>query len=208
MKKYFDRDRLYFLLLLVCLLGSCLFGGAAIMIFDDGRYTFERMKFATLTGAFFPCLLVAVLLFYVLMKKTGRWQMALWVFLLPIVVEGFAYYYFENGYLPSEYLPQDDYRYFRGTPAYDLVHDIVKGKGVEDNAMEAMNYQDTVSGMTPLLFCIRKEYYADAVQLLEKGASPNIVDGKRNTSPLMELCQSRLPDSACSADKQRVLLAL
>lgn len=200
-----NYDRFYLLALLACIGGCSLFGGSAVMLFDDGKYTFEQIKYATLIGLFFPCLLVALLSFYVLMKKAKRWQLAIWVWVFPIAAEGLAAYYLDNGYLPSQYLPKDDYRHFMGTPAYHLVRDIVRGKGVSDGKMNSIDYQDSASGMTPLLFCIRNGYYVDAVKLLEIGASPNIADCNRHTSPLIELCQSHLSDSISNPDKLRVL---
>jgi len=206
--KKIDKDRIYFLLLLAFLGGSCLFGGVAVMIFDEGKYTFEGIRYASLIALPFPCLLLSLLLFSALMKKTNRWQVVMWAWLLPFAVEGFAYYYFDYGYFPPDYLPENDSRHFMGTPAYSLVRDIEDGKGVSTEYLSTIDYQDSVSGMTPLLFCIRKGYYDEAVELLENEASPNIVDCNRRTSPLIELCQSHLSDSAKSLNKRRLLDAL
>ena len=202
------NGRYYFLMLFASLWGSFLFGGVAIMIFDDGKYTFERIKYASLIAMVFPSLLLALLSFSALKKKTNRWQVAIWALALPVAVEVLAYYYFDYGYLPSNYLPENDCRHFMGTSAYSMVCELEKGKGVRKAPSAVINYQDSASGMTPLLFCIRKGYYDEAVELLENEASPNIVDCNRRTSPLIELCQSHLSDSAKSLNKRRLLDAL
>ena len=202
-------ERFYNFVLIGSLIGSIFFFGMAFMIFDEGNYSFYGLKAAFQIGLFFPSLVVADLLFRGLMKRKIHLSIALCSFVLPIVLEGLISFYFDRGYIPAKYLPEDDYRYFWGTPAYPLVRDIAQGKDANPVlSREAIDYQDTVSGMTPLLYCIRNQYYDKAIKLLERGASPNIVNSRTGNSPLTELCISYVYETTGEKEKKRLLEVL
>ena len=208
MNKKFNVRFFFFLILIVSLLGSFILGGISIMIFDDGIYSFHKIKSAFQIGVFFPCLFISDLLFYFLIKQKCNLFIALCPFLIPIIAEFSVCFYFEKGYIPPKYLCQSDYRIFSGTSVYPLVVSIVRGNELPDVDAAGLNYQDSASGMTPLLFCIRNQYYEEAIHLLKLGASPNIVDNKTGVSPLMELCSSCLSDTVISQRKMNLLNAL
>ena len=196
------------LFLTILLMGSIL--GAlclisSVMLFDSSIYSFEKFKISVLVGPFFFYLVVADIIFYIIYIRYGHPKQTFFVFSLPFILEIIVYFWLIYGPIPSSLLPQNDYRYFYDTQAYELVSAIEHQKSLDPIEPIGLNYQDTATGMTPLLFCIRNRYYDYAITLLKKGADPNICCSQTNYSPLLELCCEINGDTTVSIIKNQLI---
>lgn len=178
---------------------------ASVMLFDSGTYSFEKFKSAVLVGPFFFYFVIADIIFYILYKGKKKFKQAFLAFLLPFILETIVYGWLIFGPLPGSVLPPNDYRHFYGTQAYELVSAIEHQKEIEEIDIQGVNYQDSITGMTPLLFCIRNEYYEDAISLVKMGADPNTCCTRTLYSPLLELCCEINGDTTVSVVKNQLI---
>ena len=162
--------------------------GLSFMMFDQIVEPFNQVRLFVLIGFFLLYFVPSSLLFLYLYRKTSKMWIALLAYLFPFVMELLVYLYFMIGFFPASFLPDNDYRHFRGSPSYDLVQAIYFDYPYIPSDTISLNYQDTVSSMTPLLFAIRKKRYDHARMLLALGADPNKTDYHTHTSLLLELC--------------------
>ncbi|MBO4754748.1 MAG: ankyrin repeat domain-containing protein [Bacteroidales bacterium] len=161
--------------------------GLSVMIFDQD-VDFHRVRLFCLVGFFLLYFVPASLLFLYLYHKTSKWSIALLAYFFPFLMEFLVYLYFMVGFFPAHFLPANDFRHFRGSPSFDIVTAIHFDFPFSPSDTVSLNYQDTVSGMTPLLFAIRNGKYEQARRLVLYGADPNISDLHTHKSPLLELC--------------------
>jgi len=180
--------------------------GLSFMMFDQIVDPFSQVRQFVLIGFFLLYFVPASLIFLYLYRKTSKMWLALLAYLFPFLMELSVYLYFIFGFFPSSFLPNNDYRHFWGSPSYDLVKAINFDYLYTQSDNLTVNYQDTVSGMTPLLFAIRKKRYDQARLLLALGADPNKTDYHTHASPLLELCMD--DDTVFSKKKEALFEAL
>lgn len=183
--------RFFIIILIVGIFCSYLLGGFAIMAFANlSHLDYEGLKETLYCGLLFPSVFISGIVFFVLMRKYKRLCVGTLAFLIPIGVMLSVSFYLRYGNLSYQYLPDVDSRHFRGTPAFNLVDDILQNKDVETVDKDALDCI-TYNGMTPLLYFIHYRLYDKADILLSLGANPNKQNSMTGLSPLCELLQSK-----------------
>lgn len=174
--------------ILVGLVIGIIWLGVSFMIFDHIDNLYVQLRSFVQVGPIFLYLIPTSFLFRSIYRKSNNMVLSLTAFILPFVLGFGTIMYYDNGPMPTSILPNTDFRHFAGTPAFSLVCSINYDHSIKDDSRLSLNYVEDISGMSPLIFSIRNKKYNAAIELLELGADPNVVDSHNGISPLLELC--------------------
>lgn len=111
----------------------------------------------------------------------------------------------------QHYMPGFDYKNFNDTPVEKLAEavqndDIEEINNLLTNEKLDVNYQDKRYQNSLLGLALFNQKYETAEALLKLGADPNLVGGKNNSTPFIDLLRYSYPNETCNTDKVRLLL--